>query len=70
MYKGRSFDAPEMRNYDKSKVGGVGDVRVLTNLSYNLILKFFFYVLDLRVNFMSISDLNDRGYVLKLVKSE
>lgn len=42
MYKGRSFDAPEMRNYDKSKVGGVGDVRVLTKLSYNLILKNIF----------------------------
>lgn len=44
MYKSRSFDAPEMRNYDKSKVGGVGDVRLLTNLSYNLILKNIFFM--------------------------
>lgn len=38
-YEGGNFSVVKMRNYDKSKVIVVGDVRVVTNLGYNLILK-------------------------------
>lgn len=38
-YKGKSFDVVKMKKYGKSKVASVGDVRVVTNLDHNLIVK-------------------------------
>lgn len=46
----------KMRNYCKSKVVGVGDVRVVTNLGHNLFLKNVRHVLELRLNLMSTGD--------------
>lgn len=67
-YNGRNFDVVKMRNYYKSKVVGIGDVRVVTNLGRNLILKNVRHVLDLRMNHMSTRDLDDRGYASKFTK--
>lgn len=39
-----------MKNNDKSNVISVGDVMVVTNISYNLILKNIHHVPDLRMN--------------------
>lgn len=70
MCRCKNFGVVKMRNQDKSKVIDVEDVRVITNLDHNLILKNVRYVSDLRMNLISISDLDDRSYILKFAKGE
>lgn len=65
-YKGRNFDVVKMRNYGKSKVVGAGDVKVVTNLGNNLILKNVHHILDLRMDLMLAGDLDYRGYTSNL----
>lgn len=47
---------------------GVGDVKVVTNLGHNLILKNICHIPYLRMNLTSTSDLDDRGYISKFTK--
>lgn len=61
-YKGENFCVVKWKNYDKSKVVGAGDTKVVTNFGHNLILKNVHHILNLRMNLMLVGDLNDRGY--------
>lgn len=67
-YKSRNFSVLKMENYDKSKVVGVRDVKVVTNLGQNLILKNVRHVLDLTMNLMLAGDLDDKCYASKFAK--
>lgn len=49
-YKRENFGVIKIKYYGKSKVVGVGDVKVETNLGHNLILKNIFHIPYLRMN--------------------
>ena len=45
-----------------SKIVGMGDICLETNIGYSLVLKNVRYVLDIRVNLISTGKLDDEGY--------
>lgn len=54
----------KMRNKQKSKVVGVVDVSLVTNMDHKLTLKMVRYVQDLRMNLMLASEVDSKGYVI------
>lgn len=54
--KKENFGMVKIKNYGKSKVIDIGDVKFVTNLNYNLILKNVHHVSDLRLNLVLASD--------------
>lgn len=55
-----------MENHGLSKIIGMGDIFIITNLDYKMILKDIRHILDLRLNLISTRKLDDEGYVTHL----
>lgn len=57
----------KMRNHEKCKFVGIGDVSIITNMrGHTLVLKNERYVSDLRLNLMPIGKLDNRGFASHL----
>ena len=51
-----------MGNKGASNIVGIGDVKIQTNLGYELLLKDMRHAVDLRLNLLSIGRLDDEGF--------
>ena len=61
-YKTGDFGVVKMGNSSYSKIVGIGDVCIKTNVGCMLILKDVWHVLDLRMNVLSTLALDQAGY--------
>lgn len=52
-----------MESHGVSKIIGMGDICIITNLGYKMVLKDVRHVPNLRLNLISIGKLDDEGYV-------
>lgn len=57
-----------MKNSGVSKIEGKGDVPVVTNMGYKLMLKGVRRILDLRLNLLSTGVLDDEGFTSHFVQ--
>ena len=55
-----------MENHEVSKIIGMGDIYIITNLGYHMVLKDVRQLLNLRLNLISIGKLDNEGYVTHL----
>lgn len=62
-----SVGVVKMRNKQKSKVVGVVDGSLVTNMDHKLMLKMVRYVQDLRMNLMLGSEVDSKGYTSHFV---
>ena len=51
-----------MGNVGVAHIVGVGDVKIKTNLSYEMMLKDMRHLADLRLNFLLVGSLDDEGF--------
>ena len=61
-YRSGQFGVVRMGNKGISNIVGIGDVKIKTNLGYELLLKDVRHVADLRLNLLSIGRLDDEGF--------
>lgn len=61
-YVAREFGFLRIGNNGASKIIGMGDVYLETNIGYELLLKDAQHVSDIRLNLISIEKLNNKGY--------
>ena len=61
-YRRGQFGVVRMGNKGTSNIGGIGDVKIKTNLGYELLFKDVRHVEDLWLNLLSIGRLDDEGF--------
>ncbi|CAM8972007.1 unnamed protein product [Rhodiola kirilowii] len=61
-YKQGDYGELKMRNSGKSKIVGMGDVHLTTNLGCKLVLEDVRHVPDIRFNLIAVGKLDDEGY--------
>ena len=62
-YRSGNFGSVKMGNRVTSKIVGIGEVTLMTDLGYKLILKEVRHILDMRLNLISAGKLDDAGMV-------
>lgn len=61
-YNAGDFGTVRMGNSSYSKIVGIGDISIQTKVGHKLVLKDVRHVLDLRLNLISRSALDQQGY--------
>ena len=62
MYQSGQFDVVRMGNNSTRNTVGIGDVKIMTNLGYKLMIKNASHVADLRLSLLSVRRLDDEGF--------
>jgi len=60
-YQGGDFSKIKMGNHIPNKIVGISDITIITNTGCKLMLKNIRHIPDMRLNLMSIGELNDVG---------
>ena len=69
-YRTGDFGNVRIRNNGVSKIVGIGDVFLETSIGNKLVLKDVRHVLDIRLNLISISRLDDEGFTNSFSESK